>query len=267
VAALRKTWQRVVLPGRRQCAKSGLLNRRAPWRAWCALAAADALTVAWVLGTRAGRPLRFVQIGSNDGVLHDPIHQVVRACGWRGVLVEPLPDLFAQLIANYEGVPDLAFENVAIGPEDGTTTMFRVDPRPGDPYWVGLIASFDPEAILVHRDVLPDVASRLVEVPVETLTLASLVARHDMRAIDLLHVDAEGHDHAILEQIDFDAPWAPSFIIFEKEHFDVPTFRRTRRMLGAAGYRCVDVWPDEFAYRLEPGAATRADSSATTARP
>ena len=255
------------MPARRQCARSDLLNRRLPWRAWCALGAADALTVAWVLGTRAGRPLRFVQIGSNDGVLHDPIHQVVRACGWSGVLVEPLPDLFAKLVANYEGVPHLSFENAAVGAEDGTTTMFTVDPRPGDPYWVSMIASFDPEAILVHRDVLPDVANRMVEVSVETLTLGTLVKRHDLQTIDLLHVDAEGHDHAILGQIDFGASWAPPFIIFEKEHFDSPTFRRTRRMLRTAGYRCVDVWPDEFAYRIEPGAGAAADSSPSTARP
>ena len=250
---------------RRIWARSGWLNRHAPWRLWCAVAASDALTVAWVLATRLGRPLRFLQIGSNDGVLHDPIHQVVRACGWSGVLVEPLPEYFAKLVANYEGVPGLAFENVAIGAEDGTTTMFTVDPRPGDPYWVSMIASFDPDVILAQRDVLRDVDNRLVEVTVETLTLASLVARHHLESVDLLHVDAEGRDHAILEQIDFTAAWAPSFIIFEKEHFDSATFRRTRAMLHDAGYRCVDVWPDEFAYRLAPH--READSSTAATRP
>ena len=247
-------WQRAVLPARRRCARIGWVNRHSPWRLWCALGAADALTVAWVIATRAGRPLRFLQIGSNDGVVHDPIHQVVRTCGWTGVLVEPLPDLFEQLVANYEGVPGLDFENVALGTEDGTTTMYNVDPRPGDPYWVGLLASVDRDVILSKADVLRGVGGRLVEVAVETVTLETLVARNGLETIDFLHVDAEGYDHAVLEQIDFAAPWAPAFIIFEKEHFDRATYGATRRRLADAGYTCVEMWPDELAYRVSPEA-------------
>ena len=245
-------WRRAVVPARRRVARHGWVNRRTPWRLWCGLGAADALTVAWVIATRAGRPLRFVQIGSNDGVLHDPIHQVVRACGWTGVLVEPLSDLFGQLVANYDGVPGLAFENVALGRQDGTTTMYRVEPRPGDPYWVGLLASFDRDVILSKADVLTDVAARLIEVGVETVTLETLVRRNGLETIDLLHVDAEGYDYAVLEQIDFSAPWAPAFIIYEKEHFGTATRRAARRLLADAGYTCVDIWPDELAYRVCP---------------
>ncbi len=219
------------------------------------MAAADALTVAWVLAARSGRPLTFVQIGSNDGVIHDPIHRIVRTYSWSGVLVEPLPDLFAKLVANYEGVPNLAFENVAIGATDGTMTMYQVDARDGDPYWVGMIASFDRDVILSQRHMLRDVDDRIRETQVESVTLPSLVARHGLDSIDLLHVDAEGYDHAVLAQIDFGASWAPRFIIFEKEHFDSDTLVETRSMLRGAGYRCVDVWPDAFAYRADPGAA------------
>jgi len=243
-----------VLPARRRVARLRWVNRRAPWRLWCALGAADALTVAWVVATRAGRPLRFLQIGSNDGVVHDPLHQVVRACHWTGVLVEPLPELFEKLVANYDGVPGLAFENVALGTEDGTTTMYKVDPRPGDPYWVALLASFDKDVILSQADVLRGVGSRLLEVAVETVTLETLVARNGLETIDFLHVDAEGYDHAVLEQIDFAAPWAPAFIVFEREHFDAATDRATRRRLGDAGYTCIDVWPDQLAYRVPPEA-------------
>ena len=67
-------------------------------------------------------------------------------------------------------------------------------------------------------------------------------------AIDLLHVDAEGYDFEILKQVDFGASWAPSFIIFEREHFDREMYRQAMHMLRTAGYRCVDVWPDTLAY-------------------
>lgn len=257
VAARSGTWQRVLHPVRRRVARVGWLNRRLPWRLWCAVGAADALTVAWVLATRSARPLTFVQIGANDGVIHDPIHQVVETCGWSGVLVEPLPEFYEKLVANYAGVPNLEFENAAIGTTDGTATIFSVDPRPGDPYWVELLSSFNREVILSQGEVLPDVENRLIEVEVKTSTLASLVARHDLTTIDLLHIDAEGYDFEILKQIDFRASWAPAFIIFEREHFDQETYRQAKHMLGAADYRCVEIWPDALAYRHAPTAAPR----------
>jgi FkbM family methyltransferase len=258
VAARRPTWQRALHPVRRTVARVDWLNRRLPWKAWCAVGAADALTVAWVLATRSARPLRFVQIGANDGIIHDPIHQVVETCGWSGVLVEPLPVFFEKLVANYAGVPNLEFENAAIGTTDGTATIYSVDPRPGDPYWVELLSSFNRDVILSQGEVLPDVEHRLIEVEVKTTTLASLVTGHGLTTIDLLHVDAEGYDFEILKQIDFSALWAPSFIIFEREHFDREMYRQATRMLRKAGYRCVDVWPDTLAYRHAPRSGPQA---------
>jgi len=237
---------------RRRVARSDRLNRHLPWPLWCAAAAADSLTVAWVVARRAGRPLTFVQIGSNDGVIHDPIHQVVRTCGWSGVLVEPLPAMYQRLVANYEGVPGLAFENAAVGSVDGTSTLYSVDPRPGDPYWVDQIATFDRATLEGHDDRIAGVKERIVEVPVASLTLPTLVSRHGLASIDLLHVDVEGYDYEVLKQIDFQSAWAPTLIIYEREHFDRDTDRAARRMLRAAGYRLVDIWPDQFAYRGAP---------------
>lgn len=252
MASIRKTWRSIAHSLRRTAARADWLNRHMPWRLWCVVGAADALTVAWVLAARSARPLTFVQIGSNDGVIHDPIHEVVRTCGWRGVLVEPLPVYFRKLVANYAGVPNLVFENVAIGANNGTATMYSVDPRPGDPYWVELVSSFRKEVILSHGPVLADVGNRLVEAQVETITLPSLVSRHGLESIDLLHIDAEGYDFEILKQIDFSAPWAPSYIMFEKEHFDSRSYKTAKRMLRAGGYRCIDMWPDALAFRQAP---------------
>lgn len=244
--------RRALTATRRRVARSDRLNRRLPWPLWCAVGAADSLTVAWVIARRAGRPLTFVQIGSNDGVVHDPIHQVVRACSWSGVLVEPLPPMYERLVANYDGVPNLAFENAAIGTVDGTSTLYSVDPRPGDPYWIDQIATFDRATLEGHADRIVGVAERIVELPVASLTLPSLIARHGLTSVDLLHVDVEGYDYEVLKQIDFSSSWAPRFIIYEREHFDRETDDAARRLLRGAGYRCIDIWPDQFAYRAAP---------------
>ena len=243
---------RALHAARRRVARSERLNLRLPWPLWCAVGAADSLTVAWVIALRAGRPLTFVQIGSNDGVIHDPIHQVVRACGWSGVLVEPLPPLFERLVANYDGVPGLAFENAAVGTVDGTSTLYGVDPRPGDPYWIDQVASFDRATLEGHGDRIAGVRERIVEFPVASLTLPTLIARNQLNSVDLMHIDVEGYDFEVLKQIDFSASWAPTFIIYEREHFDPETDRAARHLLRGAGYHLVDIWPDQFAYRAAP---------------
>lgn len=232
----------------------GWFNRRLPWPLWCTLCAHDAVAVAWVIAQRAGRPLRFVQIGSNDGFVHDPLHAVVRAYGWSGVLVEPVPALFSRLQTNYAGVPGLSFENAAIGLSDGQASLHVVEPRQGDPYWVDQLASFERDTLLSHSDVLPALSERITEVRVDCLTLPSLVQRHALDTIDLLHVDVEGFDYEVLKQIEFAAPWAPAFVVYERQHFDAVTDRAADGLLRAAGYRLVDIWPDRLAYRCSPRA-------------
>ena len=46
----------------------------------------------------------FVEIGANDGERHDHLRGFILERDWRGLMVEPLPDLFARLVANYAGV-------------------------------------------------------------------------------------------------------------------------------------------------------------------
>ena len=55
-----------------------------------------------------------MQIGANDGVLDDPLRELITTHHLRGLLIEPLPDLFATLAENYKGETQLSFEQVAI---------------------------------------------------------------------------------------------------------------------------------------------------------
>mmetsp|Transcript_79962 Transcript_79962/g.213973 ORF Transcript_79962/g.213973 Transcript_79962/m.213973 type:complete len:161 (-) Transcript_79962:841-1323(-) len=56
----------------------------------------------------------FVEIGANDGKFADPLFEKVNAWKWRGLLVEPLEDVFRLLKQNYAHLPGLSFENSAI---------------------------------------------------------------------------------------------------------------------------------------------------------
>ena len=81
--------------------------------------------------------VRFVQLGSNDGLSGDPLHELVRERRWTGLLVEPIPALFERLQANYRDVDGLQFLQCAVGDQDGPITLYRVQgTRPGDPDYV-----------------------------------------------------------------------------------------------------------------------------------
>jgi FkbM family methyltransferase len=226
---------------------------RLPWPLWRWLCGVNAAAYVSALAAHDPRRIRyFVQIGSNDGVQFDPLHETARACGWSGLLVEPLPAVYERLIANYTPSAGMSFANVAVGTDDGSTTIFTVDVRPTDPPWAGYIASLDREVVLRHSNAMPDLAERIQPVEVETVRLTTLLERYGVDRIDLLHTDVEGTDDRILEQIDPRAPWAPSFIIFETKHLSTARYRRARARLRENGYRVVNLWPDAFAYRARP---------------
>src|SRR5204863_9792937 len=54
---------------------------------------------------RAGKDFFFVQIGACDGVSFDALYDFVVRYRLRGIVVEPLPDLYAELVANYCRLP------------------------------------------------------------------------------------------------------------------------------------------------------------------
>jgi FkbM family methyltransferase len=227
-------------------------NARLPLSVWASLwddPGIDAHSIVRRLADQAGHPLTVVQVGSNDGSMGDPLHDVIVKYGWRGVLVEPLPHLFAALKENYRGVPGLSFEQAAIGTTDGMTTMYSVRTRPGDPVWVMGLSSFRRDVILESANEIPDIAERIEEVEISVLRLETLLERHGINQIDLLQTDTEGYDHEILRQVDFSASWAPHQLIYESCHLDGPTLEKTHEMLRSAGYTVMPAGYDEFAYR------------------
>lgn len=238
--------------GRRRIAGMTWLAHRLPWSIWCRLCAWNAEAIVAEMARRARTPLTFVQIGSCDGVANDPLHETVVSHHWPGVLVEPIPRLFEQLVGNYKDLPQLQFCNVAVANEVGTATMYAVKPQAGDPEWVDQLASFDREVVLRHAYALPNLEGRIFQISVESMPLGSLVARCNLSAIDLLHIDAEGFDDEIIGQVDMGASWAPRYVIFEQKHLDRDRWVRVREMLEGGGYRLVNLWPDMLAYRNAP---------------
>lgn len=192
----------------------------------------------------------FLQIGANDGVLADPIHELVRKYSLRGLLVEPLPDLFARLQANYAGQPKVEFERCAIGREDGEASLYRVRADAPLPRWAHAIASFNRGHLSLHlsgiKIGIPDVEKYVEEIKVPCLKLSTLLRKHGIQDLTLLQIDTEGFDCEIIRMA-LDGGLRPAIINYEFVHASAQAQSDCKKRLRDAGYCFIDIGRDTLA--------------------
>jgi FkbM family methyltransferase len=212
----------------------------------------------------------FVEIGANDGVHEDHLRPFVMAGRWRGIMVEPVPYIFERLARNYAGVDRVTLANVAIAAHDGELPFFHLRDasaaeRADLPGWYDGIGSFDRDALLRHAVDIPDVADRIVEARVPTVTFDALLERHGAPPVDLVVIDTEGYDAEVLRSIDLSVH-RPALLVYEHYHLDAQTRADTRAYVEGAGYEtmeegfdtlCIERRSDllPFWRGLEPGVA------------
>lgn len=265
-----------ILPRLVVVAGSWILNRSFPDRRRrrkrfaTARAASECAPVNQALAWLARRPaFSIIQVGAYIGDTgNDPLygflsehlpahpHSVV-------VLVEPVRVYFEQLRATYDGFPQVRFENVAIAESAGERDFFRIGVDPtehGQPEWLAQLGSLREDRMTTlwdryEQQETPDSpaeaarcwsfwhANRIVE-RVRCVTLEQLLTDHRLPELDLLQIDAEGYDYAILRTLDF-TRIRPRFINYERVLLqdDEPA---CRQMLTTAGYRLVDWGQDTF---------------------
>lgn len=205
--------------------------------------------MAWVV-RRSGKPFSVVQIGSNDGQTDDPLYSTLSdpCFDVEGILVEPVPELYERLTDNYREKAGLRLLNVAIAEANGVRPFFWVVPKPGDPWWVDQLGSFNRDVILSHANAVPHIEDRVQVLDVPSRTLESLVSEYGIKRIDFLHIDAEGFDFEILKTINFRTSWSPRFILYEQKHLG-DDCAAAKALLQRARYRVFDFGTDVFAYR------------------
>jgi FkbM family methyltransferase len=186
-----------------------------------------------------------VQIGANDGITDDPLYLYIKNENWRALLVEPRSDVFeARLKVNYRNVPDVFFENVALGELPFYRLSFTKEK------WATGLASFVKDCLEAHikngyiankaRDdevALPEKeADWIEEVMVKVDNFTNILKRNDFRRVDLLCVDTEGFDYQILKMFDFKNR-TPELILFESKNLSDGDFIKAQEFLKGFGCR------------------------------
>jgi FkbM family methyltransferase len=186
----------------------------------------------------------FVQVGANDGVKDDPLRRFVTKYHWRGILVEPQPQVFEKLVKNYEAEKQLLFENVAIDAADGTARLFVADPKDGSPN-LTVFASLKKDALrrglkdALRRGLTGQEASAR-EIEVQALSVRSLLRKHHIESLDLLLTDVQGYDCEVVNQF-LDCGVRPKIIHFEHCHTARSVLNKLYRRLVSQGYRFIEL--------------------------
>ena len=159
------------------------------------------------------------------------------------ILIEPVSYLFKQLKKNYnEAYPgnNFVFINKAVSNTIGSTEMV-IPSEKNDfdklPSWASMIGSLKLDHIeLMHdyeEDLISDLITETVTVPITTIN--QIIKDHAITEIDLLLIDAEGHDFEILTAYDFSI--LPKVIVFEHCHMGKEKLSLLIYQLQRLGYK------------------------------
>jgi FkbM family methyltransferase len=157
----------------------------------------------------------FIEAGANDGISQSNTLYFEKYRGWKGILVEPIPELAARCRVNR---PNCIVENFALVPFDYKES--HVEMRYCNLMSLVKGSMKSEEADLMHIQEgckIQDIDSYELKVPARTLT--SILEANSVGKIDLLSLDVEGFELDVLKGMDFER-YRPSLMLVEARFRD-----------------------------------------------
>jgi FkbM family methyltransferase len=185
----------------------------------------------------ANVPRLVVDIGAHDGRFLSNSYSYI-ASGWRGVLIEPMPEVFQRLVANHQRHPHALCVNVACGATSAVAKLYVG--ADGDLGQNSTLSTDDNEWMRAQR------TSRSIDVRVEPISQV-LADAGILGDIGLLLVDCEGMDLEALQGLDpsVHRPW----VVVTEQYAQNPAketakaaLLRSWGMTFRATVGCNDIW-------------------------
>lgn len=189
-------------------------------------------------------PFTFVQIGANDGVLYDQLHELM-CYGWRGLLVEPNPEAFARLRETYRHYSDFVFAQKAVVGIDfptGDVTLYACNADGEQSVKASL---HKPIAALG----LASKGLKAQAISVPGITLSALLGETGFEnGVDFFITDTEGEDYEIMRQL-VASDFRPTLLQFENFFMSQSQHEMICASLSSLGYSLLVVNYDTIALR------------------
>lgn len=152
----------------------------------------------------------FIEAGANDGFHQSNTYYLERMRSWRGLLIEPIPDLYDKCVQER---PNSIVFNCALVPDnfegDGVNMIFA--------NLMSLVrgARKSETKDIEHSNHFDN--SYEITVPGRTLT--SILDEIGEQKIDLFSLDVEGYELSVLKGLDL-VKYRPKYILIEANFFD-----------------------------------------------
>lgn len=134
----------------------------------------------------------FIECGAFDGQMECSCKFFEETLGWTGLNIEPSPPIFEQLKKNR---PNSININAALSNYDGKSVFKQaVHPHFGELCTNGSLKHTD-----THLSILDEMGCTLKEYEVCTISWSSLISKYNVKEIDLMVLDVEGHELTVIE--------------------------------------------------------------------
>jgi len=190
-----------------------------------------------------------IQIGANDGILNDHVHNVIKKFKLKSLLLEPIKKYFLELKKNYFNYDNVKFENSALSINNEILFLYTVDPRHSEKYG-GLssgISSFYKQHLLNHGIK----EKYIVQEKVDQISIDQLLKKHKITSFDLLLVDTEGYDSYIVNDFFLKIKDIRPIIIFEWSHIINIELKNILSIITKNNYSFFPVGDDIFCFPIE----------------
>jgi FkbM family methyltransferase len=179
----------------------------------------------------------FLDIGAHNGIDKSNSYFFERHLGWSGLCVEPMPDVFDQLIKNRNCI----CENIAISDYCGKATFWKINGYAE--MLSGLVENYDERHKSRIENELRIHGGDLVQSEVVILDINTLLKSNNLYEIDYCSIDVEGSEEKIMSA-------------FNEKEFDIKVFtiennyqsENFRKLMKYKGYKlfskidCDDVY-------------------------
>jgi len=187
----------------------------------------------------------FLDIGAHDGVSFSNTFFFETHLDWKGICVEPIPEVYERLVKNRACICIKA----CIDSKNGTLKFTRV--KGYGEMLSGISDKYDQKHKERINKTIKQYGGEVEELEVKAVTVKSLIEQYKLDKIDLMNVDTEGNEWPIIQSFPFDI-LKPKVILVENNYKDnlIKTF------LIEKGYTfCVNQGDDIFYYGKLPVSA------------
>ena len=145
-----------------------------------------------------------IQIGANDGVTHDHLHDVIKKFRLQSLLLEPIKEPFLNLSNNYSSFENVRLENSALSINNEILFLYRVNSEYFYKYGTlpTGITSFYKQHLIKHGIK----EKHIIQEKVNQISFDELLNKHNINSFDLLAIDTEGYDCNIVNDF-FGVNW------------------------------------------------------------